>query len=382
MTVPVVIVGAGSAGLATAAALRRRRIPAVLLERGAGVGDSWRLRHEELRLNTTRRLSDLPGLRMPRATGRWPSRDDYVAYLEAYAEHHRLEVRFGVRALAIERSAHRRWVVRTDDGDAHADHVVIATGHERVAWTPVWSGSDTFTPPLVHLAELRRAADLAGRRVLLVGAGNSGIEFAEQLVAAGVAQLWLSVRTPPNILPLEIAGLPLQAIGIALHWLPERWRDAIAGAIARHAFGDLAPLGLPAPIHGPFRRLRTSGVTAAVDRGFVEHLKAGRLQIVPEIEHLHGAAVELRGGVTLMPDIVVAATGFRPALEPLVGHLGVLDAEGRPNTGPHGSLFAAPGLWLLGHHPSLDGNLRRHPAEARRIAAAISRDLPREADLL
>jgi putative flavoprotein involved in K+ transport len=76
--------GAGSAGLCTAAAFGRRDIPAAVLERGPGVGSPWRHRHEELRLNTDRWLSSLPGFRIPHAAGRWGTRDDYVAHLDAF----------------------------------------------------------------------------------------------------------------------------------------------------------------------------------------------------------------------------------------------------------------------------------------------------------
>jgi cation diffusion facilitator CzcD-associated flavoprotein CzcO len=138
-------VGAGSAGLAVAAALRRQGLPAVLLERGIGVGHSWRLRHAELRLNTTRGLSRLPGLAMPESVGRWPSRDDYIAYLEAFTAHQNLHVRLGVEVTRIERSAHHRWLVHTSRGDLHARHVVLATGHERLPWIP--TGQDGMPSP-------------------------------------------------------------------------------------------------------------------------------------------------------------------------------------------------------------------------------------------
>lgn len=369
----VVVVGAGSAGLAIAAALRRRGLPAVLLERGTGVGHSWSLRHEELRLNTTRGLSKLPGPAMPSTVGRWPSRDDYIAYLESFAAHHGLDVRPGVEVARIERCAHHGWSVRTSSGDVHARHVVLATGHERVPWIPDWPGRETFTKPLRHVAEQRRVADLAGKRVLLVGAGNSGVEFAEQLVAAGVAQLWMSVRTPPNLLPLNVAGVPLQGIALAARFLPERLRDSLARRLSRRLFGDLAPFGLATPPHGPYRRLRTAGVTAAVDRGFVAHLKAGRVTTVPEIARLLDPCAVLRDGRTLVPDIVLAATGYRPGLEPIVGELGVLSSDGLPDIGAGMPSPAAPGLWFIGYRPALEGNLRRHPTEARRIARAIDR---------
>lgn len=379
---PVVVVGAGSAGLAIAAALRRRGLLAVLFERGTGVGYSWSLRHAELRLNTTRGLSSLPGLAIPPAAGRWPSRDGYIAYLQAFAAHHGLDVRPGVEVTGIERSARHRWLVRTSCGDVHARHVVVATGHERLPWIPDWQGRGTFTTPLRHVAEQRRVAELGGKQVLLVGSGNSGVEFAEQLIVAGVARLWMSVRTPPNLLPLRVAGVPLQAIALASRPLPERLRDSLARRLSRRRFGDLTPFGLPTPTVGPYERLRTTGVTAAVDRGFAAHLKAGRVTTVPEIARLHGSRAVLRDGRTLEPDIVLAATGYRSGLEPIVGDLGILNTHGLPDTGAGMSSPAAPGLWFIGYRPALDGNLRRHPTEARYIARAIDRTTRAESTTL
>lgn len=366
------MIGAGSAGLCTAAALGRRGIPVVVLERGPSVGSSWRQRHEELRLNTDRWLSSLPGLRFPRVAGRWVGRDDFVAHLETFTARHALDVRCGVTVDRLEQDR-AGWRLRTDDRDVDASDVVIATGHERVPHIPPWPGRDGFALPLLHVAEIRRVADLAGRRVLLVGAGNSGIEMAGQLVDAGVRQLWLSARTPPTILPLQLAGLPMDLIGVAARALPEGVRDAVARRISRLAIGDLAPYGLPAPAMGPYRTLRTTGVTGAVDRGFARHLRAGRLEIVGLVERLSEDEVLLCDGSSLSPDVVVLATGFRTGLEPLVGHLGVLDGHGSPLSRPGRAIAGNRGLWFAGFWPALEGALRRHPVEARRIARAIAR---------
>jgi putative flavoprotein involved in K+ transport len=369
----VLVIGAGSAGLCTAAALRRRGVPAIVLERGTAVGTSWRSRHEELRLNTDRWLSNLPRLRLPRDAGRFVGRDDYIAHLESFGRE--LDVRTGVGAQRVERFG-SRWVVCTDDGEWPAEHVVVATGNERVPFRPEWPGRDGFRTSIRHVAEIARVADLAGRRVLLVGAGNSGVDMAGQLVDAGVDELWLSARTPPTILPLQFAGLPMDLVAMAARPLPERVRDLIAARVSAVAIGDLSAQGLQAPSVGPYRKLRTTGVTVAVDRGFARHLRAGRVHVVPEVRRLDGDRVVLRGGSTLDPDLVLLATGYRPGLEPLVGHLGVLDPQGRPRAGPGRPAPGAPGLWFVGYWPHLEGALRTHPGEARRVAAEIRRGGP------
>jgi cation diffusion facilitator CzcD-associated flavoprotein CzcO len=367
---PVVIVGAGSAGLAAAAAMRRSGRESVVLERGPAVATSWRARPEGLRLNTIRWMSDLPGLRIPRSAGRWVSRDDYISYLERFAAYHRLDIEFGVHVQRLDRVA-GGWRMLTSAGECETGQVVVATGYDRVPWLPDWPGRGSFGTPVMHVSGLRRATDLTGLRVLLVGAGNSAVDVAGPLVRAGVAGLWVSARTPPNILPRELGGVPLQLAGVPLRVLPERWRDAGCRLASRLTLGDLSRYGLPAPAQGPYARLRATGEALAVDHGFTAHLKAGQLEIVAEIERLAGTEVVLRDGRRLAPDVVLAATGFRRGLEPLVGHLGVLNDAGLPSAGSAARTPAAPGLWFIGYRAALLGNLRLHPAEARRIARAI-----------
>jgi putative flavoprotein involved in K+ transport len=134
----------------------------------------------------------------------------------------------------------------------------------------------------------------------------------------------------------------------------------------------LSSYGLPSPRQGPYQRLRTTGVTVAVDQGFVGHLKAGRLEIVAEVDRFAGPEVVLRNGRRLRPDVVLAATGFRRGLEPLVGHLDVLDAAGLPRGGSGAPSPGAPGLWFVGYRTAIEGNLRQHAIEGRRIAHAIA----------
>jgi cation diffusion facilitator CzcD-associated flavoprotein CzcO len=143
----------------------------------------------------------------------------------------------------------------------------------------------------------------------VVGGGNSGVDLATLLADAGAGPVHLSIRTPPTIMPLEIAGVPLQPLGVALRHLPERLKDASVRLLLPLALGDLSRFGLPPPPVGPFARLRTTGVTAAVDRGFVRHLRDGRVRVVADVERLAGEDVVLRGGERLRADVVVVTTG-------------------------------------------------------------------------
>src|SRR6266699_2815893 len=121
----LVIVGAGSAGLATGALLRREGLESLLLEAGPEPGAAWRERYDRLRLHTPRLLSGLPGRRIPRRFGRWVARDDLLTYFHEYAESQGLDLRTGVRVERIDPG----WRLATSAGPIDAKTVVVATGY-------------------------------------------------------------------------------------------------------------------------------------------------------------------------------------------------------------------------------------------------------------
>ena len=124
---PVIIVGAGPAGLATAAAVQREGLPAVVLEEAPEIARTWRRGYDRLRLNTSRLTSRLAGTSYPRGATLFPSRDVVVEYLEAFARRHRITVRTGTRVERIEPSA-GEWALQSSAGTMTAPDVVVATG--------------------------------------------------------------------------------------------------------------------------------------------------------------------------------------------------------------------------------------------------------------
>src|SRR5687768_9910059 len=149
-----VVVGAGPAGLAAAAELGRRGIPALLLERGDAVGASWRGRYDRLRLNSSRWTSQLPGARYAPGTGVFPPRDEVVRYLEDYASSRALDVRFDTSVERIDRDG-EGWRLRTSTGDVSARHVIVATGYDHTPHIPSWPGREEFSGRLLHAADYR-----------------------------------------------------------------------------------------------------------------------------------------------------------------------------------------------------------------------------------
>jgi putative flavoprotein involved in K+ transport len=376
MDIPVLVVGAGPAGLAVAASLRKRGVQPLVVDRGTAVGDSWRARYDRLHLHTPRVQSALPGLRMPREYGRWVARDDVVRYLEHYAAHSGIQPRFGTTVRRLERNG-SGWTAHTDDADIHARQVVMASGFNNDPVLPTWPGQEAFAGEILHASAYADPDPYRGRDVLVVGAGNTGAEIAADLAAGGAATVRLAVRTPPNVIPRELGPVPITLLGISLDYSPAWLADPLNRFLQRRFVGDLTAYGLPAAPQGVVAQQRATGVTPTIDVGLIKALKAGRVTPVAALERFEGGKVVLADGTHLEPDVVIAATGYTTGLEPVVGRLGVLDGRGRPLVRGARTSPKAPGLRFVGVSNPLKGLLFQISLDARAAARAIGRDLRR-----
>lgn len=369
----VVVVGAGPAGIAAGLALKDAGIAAVVLDRADSVASAWRTRYDRLRLNTWRPFSHLPGRPFPKGTPKFPSRDDLVAHVERHAAEDGMDVRLGVEVHRLDRRE-GGWTAETSAGDMEARQVIVATGYEGRPLVPDWPGRDGFGGKLIHACDYRNPEPYRDQRVLVVGPGCSGMEIAHDLAESGAGKVWLSVRTPPNILLRESGGgVPGDLLGVVLLRFPTRVADAIGRFGRRMDVGDLSEFGLPVPEEGIMTRLHRLGVAPSiVDKGVIDAIRAGAIEIVAGVEALDADSVALSDGTRLTPDAVVCATGYTCALEPLVGHLGVLDERGVPRA--KGEQPAAPGLRFIGY-VSRPGGLGYMGKEAGRAARAIAREL-------
>ncbi|MFB7358424.1 flavin-containing monooxygenase [Streptomyces gardneri] len=374
---PVYVIGGGPGGLAVAASLRERGVRAVVLEKSDAVGASWRTHYDRLRLHTTRRLSGLPGLRIPRSFGRWVARADVVRYLEKYAEKHELEIVTGVEVFRVDRAG-AEWVLHATGGRRlTGSAVVVATGYNHTPRLPEWPGLDAYKGGLSHAREYRNPKPYAGKDVLVVGAGNTGAEIAADLAEGGAGRVRLAVRTVPHIVRRTTLGWPAQRSGILVRRLPTAVVDRLGEVIGRCFLPDLSAHGLPRPEKGLATRQR-EGAVPVQDVGLIEAVRAGKVEVVAAVEAFEDGEVLLADGTRIAPDAVIAATGYRRALEPLLGHLdGVLDGNGRPVV--HGARCPreAPGLYFQGFTNPISGMLRELAIDAEKIARRIARGISR-----
>jgi putative flavoprotein involved in K+ transport len=374
MDAPVLVVGAGPAGLAVAACLHRRGIEPLVVDRGKAVGDSWAARYDRLHLHTPRVQSGLPGLRMPRRYGRWVSRDDMVGYLREYAGYHGVAPRFGVEVRRLDRTG-EGWTAETAEGPLRARQVVLACGYNREPVLPSWPGQESFVGEIRHASRYANAGPFRGKDVLVVGAGNTGAEIAADLAESGAGRVWLAVRTPPNVVTRQLGPVPTTLLAISMDFSPAWLADPLNRALQRLFVGDLTRYGLPAAAAGVVAQARATGITPTIDVGLIDQLRAGRVTPVPALTKFEDGQAVLADSSRIAPDAVVAATGYALALESVVGHLGVLDARGRPLAHGRRTVPGVPGLRFIGLANPLKGLLFQISLDARGAAAGIAQEL-------
>ena len=359
-----VIVGAGPAGLAVAACLDRRGVPYALLERSGAVGDSWRRHYDRLHLHTHKRNSALPYRPWPASAPDYPSRDDVVAYLEAYAAALSWAPRLNE---AVERARFHegRWRADTARGAYEASQLVVATGLNDVPNRPSWPGLETFPGAVLHSSEYVNGERFRGRSVLVVGFGNSGGEVAVDLAEHG-ARPTLSVRGPVNVVPKRLLGRPIEEVAMRLERLPPLLADAIGTAARRLRFGDVERHGLRFAAYSPTRQVAERARIPLIDVGTVDLIRRGVVSVRPGAERVDGAEVAFADARRGRFDAIVLATGYRagfPAfLEPAAG----LDIE-LPLQLPSGD-----GLQFCGFTVTAGGTLARIAREAEAVAERIA----------
>jgi cation diffusion facilitator CzcD-associated flavoprotein CzcO len=237
-----IIVGAGPAGLASAATMRGAGLNVTVLEKAGHVGAAWRRHYDRLHLHTDRHHSGLPGMAMPPDYPAYPSRELMVAYLESYAARFGIAPDFNTTVSRIDRDG-AHWRTETSQGPIVAPVIVVATGIADAPYRPSWPGSESYSGSVIHSSEYRNPVPYTGKRVLVVGFGNSGGEIALDLANNGV-EVALAVRNPVQILPRDLLGFPILSWAILYRRLPARLVDVINAPVLRLAVGDIEKLGL------------------------------------------------------------------------------------------------------------------------------------------
>ncbi len=371
-----VIIGGGAAGLATAACLSRQHIPAIILDKEQAIGSTWLQRYDRLHLHTHSFFSSLPYLSFPRHFPKYPSRMQFAEYLSTYASVFNLKPRFGQQATGVT-GQNGFWVTQTQNRTYVSRNVVVATGYSHKPNIPEWAGQDTFPGTMTHSSRYTNGTPYKGKRVLVVGFGNSAGEIAIDLHDHG-ATVSMVARDAVNIVPRDILGISTHAISVLLNPLPTELADALSSSLRNFVVGDLSGFGLEKAKMGPMTMIKRENRVALLDIGTVDLIKAGKIEIEKGIERFDNQRIFFGDGSNKDFDAVILATGFTTNLASFLPEVDIVcDEKGRIRGGGYETTL--PGLFFCGLHNAPAGLLRQIGIEARRIARIIKKKPHRRA---
>ncbi|CAM0947660.1 unnamed protein product [Alopecurus aequalis] len=358
-----IIVGAGPAGLSVAACLHTHGVPSVVLERDDCIASLWQRRtYDRLRLHLPKRFCELPGMPFPASYPEYPTKHQFVAYLESYAAAFHVCPRFR-QSVASARFDHAAglWRVQASSSDTDGDDetttteyigrwLVVATGENAERVLPEFAGAGSFKGPVTHVSEYKSGEPYRGTRVLVVGCGNSAMEVCLDLCDHG-ARPAMVVRDAVHVLPREMLGVATFSVAAFLLrflplWLVDRLVVLLAGLFLG---GDLASLGLKRPATGgPLELKNSRGRTPVLDIGALEKIRAGEIAVVPGVKRFMAGGAEMADGSFVAADAVVLATGYQSNVPQWLKGSDLFSGEGYPKAGFPEGWKGESGLYSVG----------------------------------
>jgi cation diffusion facilitator CzcD-associated flavoprotein CzcO len=358
-----IVIGAGPAGLATSRELAQAGVEHMVLERGARIGHTWANLYDGLVLHTGKHLSSLPGMPFPSSTPLFPTRLDFVDYLDRYAERFKLPVRTSAEVVRVTR-VDDRWAVRTSAGDElRARALVMSTGIVSNPQMPLLPHADRFGGRVIHSVEYRRPSGYEGQRVLVVGAGNSAGEISVELARAG-ARVAVAVRSGARVVPLELLGIPIQYVAAPLSRLPLSAQRRVADAITSLSELVRGPAVLPRPADTNCPDVPLIGFH------FVDAVRGGTIRVKPGVAELTATGARFTDGSEDPFDRVILATGYRAAVG-VLGDLVRIDECGFAARRHRVVSADQPDLYFVGHNYDVRGGLRNIALDARQVGRLI-----------
>ena len=321
MTYDIIIIGGGQAGLSAAYFLRRTGLSFVILDDSSKPGGSWTQTWDSLRLFSPVDYSSIAGWPMPQGADEYPHKDAFIEYLTKYETRYDLPIERSVRVETVSRSDNG-FMVKTDGGSYSARVVISATGTAQNPFIPDYEGREDFEGLQIHSADYRDPGPFAGRRVAIVGAGNSAAQILAE-VSLTADTLWITPEEP-RFNPDDVDGRHI--FGVAT----QRFTQTQSGKkptvdTSRFSLGSI---------------VMVESVRKARERGNV-------LQAIRPFSHMTPSGGIWPDGRERAFDAVIWCTGFRPNLAHLQPMLPIEDGKARTDGGPRA--LDVPGLWLVGY---------------------------------
>jgi indole-3-pyruvate monooxygenase len=360
------IIGASAAGLACAVCLKQYQIPFILLEQYDKVGVEWRHRYDRLHLHTPKKNSALPHFRMPGNYDKYVSKNDFVDYLQQYSDEFNIEPLFNRKVIQAYRKENN-WETSTTTEKFISQNLIIATGYSRKPFQPEVKGIENFKGELIHSSQYKNGESYKGKKVLVIGFGNSACEIAIDLHEHH-ALPFLSARGGVNIIPRDIAGIPIVNIVVAESWLSKispALVDAINKPILTLMYGRYKKYGLTKLPYGPITQITKHGRIPLLDIGTMNLIKKGKINVYPGIDQITSTGVRFTDGRVEKFDAIIFATGYESAVSEFLQGYDDVHPPGKKRNG-------LPNLYFCGFNLSPNGMLREIGIEAKKIAKALA----------
>ncbi len=330
--ITTLIIGAGPAGLATAGRLREANLPFEIVEKSNKVGNAWHNHYDRLHLHTVKQWSHLPHLKFPTDYPTYVPRKKLTEYFDQYAEKFNIKPHFNTEVLSIKKTETGEWQVETNNKSYICKNTIITTGVNRIPFIPTFPGQENFKGKILHSIDYKNPQPFLNQSVLVIGMGNTGAEVAFDLSLHDI-KTYISVRGKVSVVPRDLNGRPVQVTSRLLEKLPFGLGDWLGTTIRNLYFGDLSKYGLHAHKMPPAQLLKQTGKTPVIDIGTIQHIKEGRIKILPKVNHFTETGVEFSNGKHIAFDTILLATGYRAQLEDFLGDTSdLVDKAGYPKS--------------------------------------------------
>ncbi len=313
MFVENIIVGAGPAGLAMAARFAKSKLSYLLLEQADTIVPKWFAHYDRLHLHTVKEFSSLPYIDFPEHYPQYVSKFQLIEYYQNYINALGIKPRYHSKVSSIQKQDDV-WRLRTDTEEYTCNNVIIASGLNRIPRIPKWKGMEQFEGELMHASGYKNAKPFVGKKILVVGMGNTGAELALDLAEHKI-EVSIALRSEVVIVPRDLFGRPVQLTARKLDKLPFGLGDWIGSFSGKIAFGNLKKYGLPISTIAPTVLRREHGKTPTIDIGTVEKIKSGQITIKRGIQELANRKVVFDDGSEEVYDVLLLATGYTASID-------------------------------------------------------------------
>ncbi|TQE10599.1 hypothetical protein C1H46_003837 [Malus baccata] len=326
-----IIVGAGPSGLAAAACLSNNGVPSLILEKSDCIASLWQHKtYDRLKLHLPKQFCELPLMGFPEDFPRYPTKSQFISYMESYASYFSIKPKFNQAVQTAEfNSVSGFWRVKTQDYEYISKWLIVATGENAEPVVPEIVGMEKFQGPVLHTSLYKSGSDFRNQRVLVVGCGNSGMEV--------------------HVLPREMFGFSTFGIAMALlKCLPLKLVDSVILLGASFILGNTDQLGLKRPKTGPIELKNVTGKTPVLDVGALSQIKSDKIKVMEGVKEITRNGARFINGQEKEFDSIILATGYKSNVPTWLKGCDFFTKDGMPKTPFPNCWKGNDGLYTVG----------------------------------